>query len=398
MEAHQFNMQITIQKLEEELRSYRNGITSEQYSEILNEKESENERLRIDLGSAEDKIRKFVVMSRQCLQECDSLKEDKSSLIEQNKELAENIANFTRENGEMETKILQLEEEASVHGETIDKLQQRCHSLLSEKIEFSKSLEKERTDRAKEVSKLRDEVEHGQRTNMELKEARNKEHSKRLETSSRLKECEEAVMQTKKALAMSKEMHKKDRETFQLLNATLSEEKHELEGSLSESKHMNSALRTQIDQLEKVILASRADYKNLRDKSIAEINSVSSRLHSELDAKKREADVMAHRMQMLEFERQQFIVDNRASEILKSTVSELEDKIRRQELLLKRPLKDSTNRPLDRPDTSSSSSSCANVFKVSTTSFTAGHIPPSFAGHAPAPDGDVARRTLTFLR
>ena len=72
-----FNLQLVIQKLEEELKLYRNGTTSTEFIEIIGEKDSENKLLKESLDDSNEKLRKLAKSSSEVITRFEALENDK---------------------------------------------------------------------------------------------------------------------------------------------------------------------------------------------------------------------------------------------------------------------------------------------------------------------------------
>jgi len=72
-----FNLQLVIQKLEEELKLYRNGTTSTEFIEIIGEKDSENKLLKESLDDSNEKLRKLAKSSSEVIIRFEALENDK---------------------------------------------------------------------------------------------------------------------------------------------------------------------------------------------------------------------------------------------------------------------------------------------------------------------------------
>ena len=190
------NYRITIQKLEvknftkyftiinliiklffkEELSLYRNGTTSQELLDFVAEKDIEIESLKSKIIESTENYRKLAKTSRDVLEKNESLHLDLQNLNEQNIDLNEKLNaseiqinehlhhinileldknRYEEYNHENTLRILSLENDLSERNENIDKLQQRCAALVSEKSDKNKLYEKEKTDRTKQVNELR---------------------------------------------------------------------------------------------------------------------------------------------------------------------------------------------------------------------------------------------------
>ena len=62
-----FNLQLLVQKLEEELKLYRNGTTTEFVTEIIKEKEAEIVALNGTIDETNEKLRKLAKSSQEVI-------------------------------------------------------------------------------------------------------------------------------------------------------------------------------------------------------------------------------------------------------------------------------------------------------------------------------------------
>jgi predicted nuclease with TOPRIM domain len=171
-----FNLQLIVQKLEEELTLYRNGTTSSEFVEIIREKESENAILRTSLDETNEKLRKLAKSSAEVIARYEVQQKEKDQLSERlaertaeveilREQLAakkSDIARQTNETRDLAARVYNLSEannlltnEVSNRDSTIDKLQLRCASLVAEKSEKGRQLEIEKTERAKQTKEIR---------------------------------------------------------------------------------------------------------------------------------------------------------------------------------------------------------------------------------------------------
>lgn len=171
-----FNLQLIVQKLEEELSLYRNGTTSVEFIEIIHEKESENASLKKSLDETNEKLRKLAKSSSEVIGRYELLQKEKDDLSERLKEcdiaareLTEQLVSkkteLDRQMNEMKdlaARVYNLSEannlltkEVANRDSTIDKLQLRCASLVAEKTEKSRLLEIEKADRAKQIKEIK---------------------------------------------------------------------------------------------------------------------------------------------------------------------------------------------------------------------------------------------------
>ena len=171
-----FNLQLTIQKLEEELSLYRNGTNGQELMEYINEKEWEIEDLKKKLEEKTESLRKIAISSSEVLAQSEQLHKQNALYAQKISELEARAAGFQTnieelkreitivndEKKEMEQQakekieaISKLEFEIIERNDNIDRLQQRCAALVLEKTEKSKLLEKEKVDRSRQVKEIR---------------------------------------------------------------------------------------------------------------------------------------------------------------------------------------------------------------------------------------------------
>ena len=75
-----FNLQLIVQKLEEELRLYRNGTTATEFAEIISEKESEIVLLNTTLEETNEKLRMLAKSSSEVIARFELLQRDRDDL------------------------------------------------------------------------------------------------------------------------------------------------------------------------------------------------------------------------------------------------------------------------------------------------------------------------------
>jgi Tfp pilus assembly protein PilN len=66
-----FNLQLIIQKLEEQLSVYRNGTTGPELLDVIAERETENTALKKELSETKDQLRKIAKSSSELIQKFD---------------------------------------------------------------------------------------------------------------------------------------------------------------------------------------------------------------------------------------------------------------------------------------------------------------------------------------
>lgn len=153
-----FNLQLTIQKLQEEVTLYRNGTNGGELFELINEKDTEIENLKKSSVTAKENIRNIAKRSTELLANYDQLRIENevlqiehSNLIQEEKALIIKVQDLKRtfasseaHNSEKNIIICHLEEDLHCMEEGIEKLQARCALLVQEKNENKKFFESER--------------------------------------------------------------------------------------------------------------------------------------------------------------------------------------------------------------------------------------------------------------
>jgi chromosome segregation ATPase len=168
-----FNLQLTIQKLEEELSLYRNGTTGEQLVECIREKDKEIETMKQIIAEKNESLRKIAKSSTSVIETCDQLQSTNKELTLERNELLSTIETMKKDNftltqqiSDNEIKIIELNsniktlevEKTKLTDELNDilinvtKLQERCAVLVKEKSEKNKLYEKEKEERIREVT------------------------------------------------------------------------------------------------------------------------------------------------------------------------------------------------------------------------------------------------------
>lgn len=142
-----FNLQLTIQKLQEEVSLYRNGADGDEIFQLIAEKESEIKTLKESIASRNENLRKLAKKSSEVLARCDrvqseyeTLQFEHSDLIQEKKKLLGAIEEYrssysisTAKSEEKTVAIIRLEEELATREESIEKLQARCAALISQR-------------------------------------------------------------------------------------------------------------------------------------------------------------------------------------------------------------------------------------------------------------------------
>ena len=157
-----FNLQLTIQKLQEEVSLYRNGADGDEIFQLIAEKESEIKVLKVSIVSKNENLRKLAKKSSEVLARCDrvqseyeTLQFEHSDLIQEKKTLQTAVEEIKSLNcvvaakcEEKSVAIIQLEQELATREESSEKLQSRCAALISQKNDKVREYEKENRDNA----------------------------------------------------------------------------------------------------------------------------------------------------------------------------------------------------------------------------------------------------------
>eukprot|EP01038_Epipyxis_sp_PR26KG_P005034 gene5034-7025_t len=174
-----FNLQLTIQKLEEELSYYRNGTNSSDLFELLQEKESEITVLQSKLTSKEETLLKITKASSEVLMKYDLLNNEKLSLTMQINDLTVKLNELevdllNKNNDIMEFKnkvnelaaisrekdvaIATLKDTISICDENINKLHKRCADLVIEKNAKTKLVDSEKLEMIKQIQSFKESM------------------------------------------------------------------------------------------------------------------------------------------------------------------------------------------------------------------------------------------------
>ena len=152
-----FNLQLTIQKLQEEVSLYRNGADGDELFQLIAEKENEISGLKASNLVKNDSLKKLAKKSAEVLAKCDRLQSEydnlqfeHSDLIQEKKSLIIQLdvlkSASTRLSTHFEGKkviVDQLEEELTSRDLSIEKLLARCAALVSQKNEKQKEFDAE---------------------------------------------------------------------------------------------------------------------------------------------------------------------------------------------------------------------------------------------------------------
>jgi chromosome segregation ATPase len=159
-----FNLQLTIQRLEEELSLYRNGTTAEQMFDLMKEKEAEIAELKVVVADKDSKLRKLAKSSTEVITKFEDLQMANRNTLLQLAELAqskeEDLKNHILITNEMNAKyemcckeleskdvtIAKLTEQARDADQFIQKLQGRCVELVNDKAQKFRHLDEQRQE------------------------------------------------------------------------------------------------------------------------------------------------------------------------------------------------------------------------------------------------------------
>lgn len=161
-----FNLQLTIQKLQEEVSLFRNGADGVELFQLIAEKECEIKALKSSNLCNNETLKKLAKKSAEVLARCDrvqseyeTLQFEHSDLIQERKRLAAQVEALKISSAssaalcqERKITIDQLEEELTARDASVEKLIERCAALVSQKNEKHKEFEAEAKEFASERS------------------------------------------------------------------------------------------------------------------------------------------------------------------------------------------------------------------------------------------------------
>jgi chromosome segregation ATPase len=306
-----FNLQLAISKLQEEVTLYRNGVDVPQLLELIKEKDNEIDSMKDIIAHVEDKNLQLHEQIKERDIEIDEMrdtissledktfqlqeqikeKEDKTfqllesraQMISKHEELLESIHQSRLEKETAVNKVIVLEEtlirkendsqllEKAMRQleekcrekdhtisslkttiETIDKnnteLQSRCAHLVQEKTALTKLTEKERSDKSKQISEYRAQIDKSIMFNNQIKEKLDQEHSKGLDLARKLKDKEKELQSTTNAMmTQTREIEGYKRTIENLKQEYASLRRHAHSHSQSNDKHKEvSILNTRL--------------------------------------------------------------------------------------------------------------------------------------------------------
>lgn len=164
-----FNLQIQIQKMEEELTLYRNGASGQELFEVIGEKNTEINELKSSLAGKTDNLKTLAKSSTEVIEKYSALQDsfeqmkvDKRAVDEMIATRAEETASLqyeldainkkyldiVKDNDCKQEKICDLERELVDANVVIEKLHKRGATLVAEKSEKSKLLDKVQYEKA----------------------------------------------------------------------------------------------------------------------------------------------------------------------------------------------------------------------------------------------------------
>ncbi len=156
------DLQITVAKLQEELTLYRNGISSNEFYELIKEKDVEINLLKDSNTDLNDKLRSMAKSSTNLLTKNDELSLENRFLSSKNIEQIKNIEKtllLEKNKNNENLNIINEKDEENLHLITdISKLQSKCATLISEKTKNKKLLEKEKNNYKKELHRLESDM------------------------------------------------------------------------------------------------------------------------------------------------------------------------------------------------------------------------------------------------
>lgn len=329
-----FNLQLTVQKLQEELALYRNGTNGQQLLEIISEKDNELDVVRNQLSNKTEDFRKLAKISKEVNEQYDKLnvynrelKEQKTILEAQlstldveltelqielketqtiSSELVENNLRLNSIITETKSKLLRAETELSELNENVDKLQNRCASLVSEKSEKNKLYEREKAERLRQSKELRDELSRASRINNELNQKISHEQALNVELADKLRDSQNVCVELRKNLAdaqvafeqqrvhlqdveyrysNTQKLYEQERIRVQETEYKYGQELLQLESEVNVLKAQTTSLTSRKVFLEDNLRLKEADYvisTNNKDDKIQELSSTISDLRVEI--------------------------------------------------------------------------------------------------------------------
>lgn len=240
-----FNLQLAISKLQEEVALYRSGVDVPQLLELMREKDTEIDNMKEKNNQLEDKVFDLLraradLISKQehLLDDIQQARADKAiannriMLLEETIQRKDNeIRNLENSSQlyedqlkEQSDHILSLEANVRDLDGNVYELQSRCAKLVREKGEITKSLEKEKLEKSKQITEYRLQIEKAISFNNDIKEKLDLEHQKGLDYAMKLKEKQRECTNAHDNLALltnELESYKKCYAQYEQENASL---------------------------------------------------------------------------------------------------------------------------------------------------------------------------------
>lgn len=342
-----FNLQITVQKLQEELSLYRNGTSIDEVFTLLKEKEGEVALLKEAIAEKDTKLRKLAKTSNDVLVKCESLEEESVSLYEQNQSLIDEMKEKEQKIQDLEDQINHSVEELNKMTYTNRKNQEYINLLIVElsqykrekfdlccnQIDFSFTQElkiKEKNENLKKMEELLN-------TKEKEKEKLLSELNKSDQSIERLqKRCAELVIEKTEKLrqldnerqdminhvqkfreSMANNLLQRD-EALKRKDKKLKEVSSELENLKKENSNKSEQLNS-VDELQQILRKTRDELKDTKKKSSYYEEKYKNSLQTSDEVQK-----------------------------MRARMNELEEKLQKQNQAIKsRVLKERTNRPTE---------------------------------------------------
>jgi len=274
-----FNLRLLNQKLDEEVRLYRNGTTPENLLELIQEKDSEIYELKKQTSITADKLRRIAKSSaeviakndaivkennrlvleqeqlkrqidatiefkRQCYEhklrdahaEAECLKEEVIALQKENETLNNSMDMLIPETEQFQVLIEELEEDACHRDSSIEKLQKRCHSLVLTKKDTQLALEKRLHEANADIKRKN---EHLLRLSEELQKAQ--EFNTGIKERLSFERKNSALLSTQLLAALT------DVTSAQASEARMKEKLHNLRENKNDENHPFSSVKNHVD-------------------------------------------------------------------------------------------------------------------------------------------------------
>lgn len=330
-----FNLQLHVQKLEEELSVYRNGTTGAHLYELVLEKDEEIANLKEMVSaltkggddlkkSLEDKVenlRKLAKGSSEVLARCKELETQKAAVESQLADLQqdyrllsasadEKTRMLEEKNNEIQLRddaLESLAQEMEDRDVSIEKLQARCAAVVADNASRTRAIERERSEWTIEGKELREEIEKGIQANKLLKERLTQVLASNKSLHQELKDQEQRTDMFKA------DLHK-ERDAIRSLTQTLTQCRAQLQETLTEKGEIIVQLQEKIERLQQ-------QFKNelgLRDESF----------RRELAQRDEIIKTLTSRLGVIQDERENFHATKRQLDAANGRIADLEYKLR----------------------------------------------------------------------